>query len=115
MVGDSDRDRLEALRRRIGAARQTGDEAERTDPAREEHYTLANYAWRMVTELVAGLLVGFGIGYGLDVLFGTAPILLVIFTLAGMAAGVQTMLRTAREMERKRAEQAQADEGQKRG
>jgi len=115
MAGDSDPDRLEALRRRIDAARRSGDEAERPDTAREEHYTLANYAWRMVTELVAGLLLGFGIGYGLDALFGTAPILLVLFVLAGMAAGVQTMLRTAREMEKRRAEQAQRDEGQKRG
>ena len=53
----------------------------------------------MVTELVAGLGIGFGIGYGLDVFFGTLPWLMVIFTLVGLAAGIQTMLRTAREIE----------------
>lgn len=58
----------------------------------------ANLAWRMVVELVAGLLVGFGFGLGLDWLFGTRPILLVVFVLAGMWAGVKTMMRTAREI-----------------
>ena len=52
----------------------------------------------MVTELVAGLLIGFGIGYGLDVLLGTTPILLVLFTLLGFAAGVRVMMRTAAEL-----------------
>jgi ATP synthase protein I len=49
----------------------------------------------MVTELVAGLLVGFGIGLGLDALFGTRPWLLVLFTLLGFWAGIRVMMRTA--------------------
>jgi len=55
----------------------------------------------MVIELVAGLMIGFGIGYGLDTLFGTKPIFLVLFILAGFAAGVKTMLRSAKEMQEK--------------
>lgn len=58
----------------------------------------ANLAWRMVIELVAGLVLGIGIGLGLDWLFGTRPLMLVLFTLAGFAAGVRTMMRTAREV-----------------
>lgn len=34
-------------------------------------------AWRMVTELVAGLAIGFA-GFGLDYLFGTTPFLMVV-------------------------------------
>lgn len=68
-------------------------------PMQEEHYSLANQAWRMVIELVVGLGIGFGIGYGLDVLFGTMPIFLVLFTFLGFAAGVKTMIRTARELQ----------------
>lgn len=67
----------------------------------EEHYSQANLAWRMVIELVAGLLIGFGIGYGLDSLFGTLPIFLVLFTLLGLAAGVKTMMRSAAELQEK--------------
>lgn len=91
----TDADRLKALEDRI--AQMKGG------PAEEHHmkkdYSQANLAWRMVTELVAGLGIGFGIGYGLDALFGTTPFLMVLFILLGLAAGVLTMLRTAKEIE----------------
>ena len=54
----------------------------------------------MVIELVSGMAIGFGIGYGLDVLFGTLPILMIVFTLLGFVAGVRTMLSTAREIQK---------------
>lgn len=88
-----DAERLRALEDRL--ARTRGVEP----MSREgEKYQQANQAWRMVIELVAGLGIGFGIGYGLDQLFGTTPILLVLFILLGFAAGVKTMMRTAAEM-----------------
>ncbi len=78
----------------------------------EEHYSQAQMAWRMVVELVAGLGIGFGIGYGLDWLLGTTPWLMVVFTLLGFAAGVQTMIRSAREIQvqNERADDAAQDE-----
>ncbi len=69
----------------------------------EEHYSQANIAWRMVTEMVAGLGIGFGVGYGLDILLGTAPLLMVVFSLLGIAAGIKVMLRTAKEVQAKQA------------
>ena len=42
-------------------------------------YDKAHVAWRMVTEIVAGIMLGAGIGYGLDWLFGTLPIMLPEF------------------------------------
>jgi len=60
---------------------------------------------------VAGLGIGFGIGYGLDHLFGTMPIFLVLFIFAGLAAGIQTMLRSAKEVEMRRVAKA-AEEGE---
>ena len=54
-----------------------------------------------MTELVVGMLMGLGLGYGLDYLFGTLPIFLIIFTLLGFAAGVRTMMRSAEEVQRK--------------
>ncbi len=65
-------------------------------PHQQHNYAQANLGWQMVTELVAGLMIGFGMGYALDTLFETLPVLLVIFTLLGLVAGVKTMLRTAR-------------------
>jgi len=56
--------------------------------------------------------IGVGIGYGLDVLFGTMPWFLVPFTLLGFAAGVNVMLKTAKELqEENTAETAEMDEG----
>lgn len=81
------------LEDRIAAAKQ----AQAPKPRGDEHYSAANLAWRMVIELVAGLGIGFGIGYGLDVLFGTTPFLMLIFTLLGIAAGIKTMMRTSAE------------------
>ncbi|MEZ5676546.1 MAG: AtpZ/AtpI family protein [Thalassovita sp.] len=91
---DQQRD-MERLEARIAAAKA----AQSPKPRADEHYSMANQAWRMVIELVAGLGIGFGIGYGLDGLFGTIPIFLVIFTLLGLAAGIQTMIRTAKEVQ----------------
>ena len=67
----------------------------------EEHYSQAQHAWRMVTELVAGLGIGFGIGYGLDAALGTTPWLMLVFTILGLVAGVKTMISTAQELQKK--------------
>ena len=94
MIDDATRARMEALEKRL-AARRKQEPAPRSD----EHYSMANMAWRMVTELVAGLVIGFGIGYGLDHAFGTLPLFLVLFVLLGLAAGINVMLRTAKEVQ----------------
>ncbi|MEI4232587.1 AtpZ/AtpI family protein [Roseovarius sp. D22-M7] len=89
-------DHMAKLEERL--ARLRGKDAQK--PHQEEHYSQAQHAWRMVIELVAGLMIGFGMGYGLDLLLGTMPIFLVIFTLLGFAAGIKTMMRSAAEMQK---------------
>lgn len=106
MAEEPDSRRLRALESRL--SKVTG----RTEPAGKHGvsgFSQGEIAWRMVIELVVGMVIGMGIGYGLDVLFGTLPVLLIIFALLGFAAGIKTMLRTASEM---RAEVAsgQSDE-----
>lgn len=100
MVTDAEHDRLRALEKRIEQAK---DAVAPKRNAKADSHHQAQLAWRMVIELVAGLMIGFGIGYGLDSLFGTMPIFLVLFILAGFAAGVKTMLRSAKEMQDKAA------------
>lgn len=99
--------RLRALEQRIVAAK--GVEAVKNHS--EEHYSQAQLAWRMVIELVAGLLIGFGVGYGLDSLFGTMPIFLVLFIFLGLAAGVKTMMRSAQEVQRKQLAAQAGEQG----
>lgn len=94
MSDDFDPDRLAALEAKLAAKRPKPDKAHM-----EEHYSQAQLAWRMVIELVAGLGIGFGIGYGLDHLLGTSPWLMVVFVLLGFAAGVKTMVASAKEIQ----------------
>jgi len=92
----SDNDPLRDLGQRIQSAKQ-GYEVE---PKVDDHHSGLQHAWRMVIELVSGMAIGFGLGYGLDVLFGTLPIFMIVFTLLGFVAGVRTMLSTAREIQK---------------
>ncbi len=96
-------ERLKRLEDRIAAAK-----AGRAEPGRghQKEYTQGALAWRMVIELVVGMGLGLAIGYGLDALFGTRSIFLVVFALLGFAAGVRTMLRTAEEVRSGRGEAA---------
>ncbi|MBR9764912.1 MAG: F0F1 ATP synthase subunit I [Rhodobacteraceae bacterium] len=98
MPEPDDRTRLAELEARIAAAKGSGKAA---DSHGGEHYSAAQVGWRMVTELVAGLLLGFGIGYGLDWLLGIAPAMMILFTLLGFVAGMKTMLRSAEELQEK--------------
>lgn len=101
--------RLQRLDEKIAAAKRATDPR----PQVEDHYSAASQGWRMVIELVAGLGIGFGVGYGIDTLFGTMPIFLVLFVFLGFAAGVKTMLRTAQEIQaRKAAGEPAKDEGE---
>jgi ATP synthase protein I len=90
-----DPDRLKALTARIDRIKGK--------PAGVKTNTVKGFsqgevAWRMIIELVTGMLLGMGIGYGLDAVFGTLPIFLVIFSLIGFAAGIKTMLGTAKQL-----------------
>jgi ATP synthase protein I len=90
MSEDPDREALRQLGDRIAKAKGA------TRPPGAMHSLgQGEAAWRMVIELATGMALGLAIGYGLDSLFGTAPVMIVIFALLGFAAGVRTMLGTA--------------------
>ena len=48
---------------------------------------------RLSTELVAGVLVGAGVGWALDRWLGISPWGLIVFLLLGFAAGVRNVVR----------------------
>lgn len=102
MAEEPDPKRLDALEERLEALKKT----QKPEPRGDEHFSMAHLAWRMVIELVAGIAIGFGIGFGLDYLFGTQPLFLVLFILLGLAAGVNVMLRTAKEVGQEQAAHA---------
>ena len=91
-----DNDPLRDLGAKIESAKQNSV----NKPKVEDHHSGLQHAWRMVIELVSGLAIGFGLGYGLDIAFGTLPIFMIIFTLLGFVAGIRTMLSTAKEVQK---------------
>ena len=107
MTDPDEKQRMAQLEDKIANAKA----AHRPQSQIEDQHSQAHAGWRMVTELVAGLLIGFCIGYGLDSLFGTLPIFLVLFVLLGFAAGVKTMLRSAQDIQRAQSGQTDKDEG----
>ena len=96
MSDPSEGERLNDLGRRIQLAKQAAVDGK---PKLTDHHSESHLVWRMVIELVVGLGIGFGIGYGLDIIFDTIPLFLVLFVLLGFAAGIKTMLRSAKEVQ----------------
>lgn len=87
--------RLDALDDRLD--RLESEKAAAEEP--EKRGTAIGIAFRLVTELVAGLAVGAFLGYWIDRILGTMPVFLLIFFVLGAAAGILNVVRAARQMQ----------------
>ena len=76
------------LEKQIAAAKS------KLEPIAEEP-SIQNQAWQFISELMAGLLVGGGIGWLLDRWFGTKPWLFAVFLLLGVAAAFWNIIKLA--------------------
>ena len=88
-------DRLDQLSRDLDAERRQRAAAER--PTRPGAASYSG-AFRLASEFVAGILVGAGLGWGLDRLAGTSPWGLIGLLLLGFVAGIFNVVRAAGEM-----------------
>jgi ATP synthase protein I len=79
-----------------GLARQRAGETS-NGPEENRAATASGYArgFRLSSELVAGVIVGAGLGWLLDRLLGIAPWGFIVFLLLGFAAGVLNVMRSA--------------------
>ena len=97
-MGEGDTENpLKSLEEKIKAAKK----AVEPEQLVQNKFSAAEVGWRMIIELTAGVFIGFGLGYGLDFLFSTKPVFILILTLFGFAAGVKTMMKSARELQEK--------------
>ena len=66
-------------------------------PGEDRATTASGYArgFRLSSELVAGVLVGAGLGWLIDRWLGISPWGLIVFLLLGFAAGVLNVMRSA--------------------
>jgi ATP synthase protein I len=92
-------DRLKALRDRLASAQASIEERDRPAGKSGSAYS---FGFRLATDLIAGVLAGFGIGWGLDKWLGTSPWFLLIFTVLGMIAGIVNVIRAAKSAEARR-------------
>ena len=113
MTEEPDPDRLRALEQRLAKIKGEGPK-QGPRHAAAAGLSQGEVAWRMVIELVSGMFIGLSVGYGLDWLFGTLPVFLVVFGLFGFVAGVKVMIRTAADMNKDGAV-LPPDEGDGRG
>lgn len=106
---DDHADRLRDLDARLAAAKAAQAPKPRK---RETKFAGVALAWRLVFELIVGIAIGCAMGYGLDSLFGTLPLFLIVFTLLGFGAGVRVMLQSAQEGQRRMGADAAETAGQ---
>lgn len=96
MAGGQTDKRLTELGKRLSDAKARSPEID-DDAGRRG--SAMGVAFRIATELVAGVVVGGFIGWQLDTWLGTKPVLLVIFFVLGAAAGILNVMRTAYQMQ----------------
>jgi ATP synthase protein I len=84
-------ERLRAARQHQGVDTQQNHETSGTSPG------MGGFGWalRIGVEMVSALIVGVGIGYGLDWWLGTKPWFLVVFFLLGAGAAILNVYRAA--------------------
>jgi len=96
---DPDARRLAEIEERLRKAREKRDEIRQVEAPNSK----LGIAFRLVTELMAGVIVGGAIGWGLDRILGTGPFLLIVMFMVGVAAGIFNVVRTAQQMNRDQA------------
>jgi ATP synthase protein I len=100
-------DRLDSLGKRLAGTRRSLEERDAPGGNRGSAY---GFGFRLASDLLAGVIGGFGLGWLLDYLLGTSPWLLLLFTPLGMAAGILNVMRAARSAEaRRHLEKTRAD------
>lgn len=78
---------------RLRRAQERQAEREGTGGRRAQRSGIG-FAFRIGTELVAGIALGVGIGLGLDWWLDTRPWLMIVFFFLGAAAGMLNVYRT---------------------
>ena len=103
MPEPEDNSSLTDLDTRLRAARERQEKVNK--PASRNQAEMASgmaVGFRIAVEIVAALIMGFGIGYYLDLWLGTKPWLMIIFFFLGIGAAFINVIRVAKQLENKK-------------
>ena len=109
-----DPDRLNDLSKRLDELQTRQATATKRPPPGQ-----SGIGFRFATELMAALIVGGGLGWGIDWLLGrfgfhTRPVFLIVFFVLGAAAGIRNVMHAAHEINAEiEASRTSADESGK--
>lgn len=99
MKSDDVHKNLQALEAKICKVRQARDGVKGADAFGRR--SAVGFGVRVATDLLAAVLVGAGLGWLLDIFFGTRSVMLVVFLLFGGIAGFVNVYRAAKSEEKK--------------
>lgn len=85
---------LDELQRKIDAKR--GTQADKPVSTSDGDMAIV---MRFSVELLAGLLVGCAVGYGLDQWFGTLPVFSIVCLFLGIGGGMLNVIRSAKKID----------------
>ena len=89
---------LDDFDRRLATARQARETGERRNSSAVASHRLLGMAWRVAIELAVAVAVSAAVGVALDRWLGTAPWLMLLLLVMGMAAGGVNAMRAARQL-----------------
>ena len=92
--------RISDLGQRLGSVKAQREADAHADLDAEMRGRGMAYGMRMAAELVAAVIVGGLIGYGLDSWLGSKPWLFLLFFVLGFAAGVLNVVRAYERMQK---------------
>ncbi len=98
-------DDIKAINNKISEFKQKNKLAVEKDDANRNGYQRSAVGFQISAELIAGVLVGAGIGYLLDMLLGTKPWLLAMFIIFGGAAGMLNIYKSFRAEDKSKNEE----------
>lgn len=84
---------LEDVEARLAAVRAQQDQEREKSERRRASGAAQGVGFKIAAELVASVLVGAGVGYGLDNWLETKPLFLVVMILLGFAAALMNIYR----------------------
>lgn len=110
-MSDTDPPKRDDFDARLAAARgrQAGGR-DKTSDAAARNAGQFGLGFKIAVELLAGVMVGVGMGLLLDRWFGTSPWLLLVFLTLGFGAGVTNMLRAVRAYDKARESARRGDD-----